>query len=94
MSASFPGKIAIENNVAAVMRDGTVLRADIYHPANGRKYPVLLCRTPYQKLSPRYVDHVTTLVSPRLYSRRPGPARTLRLGWRVPLDVSPARRNL
>ena len=46
MSASAPGKIAIENNVAAVMRDGTVLRADIYHPADGRKYPVLLCRTP------------------------------------------------
>lgn len=63
MSASAPGKIAIENNVAAVMRDGTVLRADIYHPADGRKYPVLLCRTPYQKLSPRYVDHATTLAS-------------------------------
>ena len=56
-------KVAIENNVAAVMRDGTVLRADIYHPANGRKYPILLCRPPYQKLSPRYVDHATTLAS-------------------------------
>ena len=63
MPASAPGKIAIENNAAAVMRDGTVLRADIYHLADGRKYPVLLCRTPYQKLSPRYVDHAATLAS-------------------------------
>ena len=54
-------KITIENNAEAKMRDGTTLRADIYHPADDNKYPVLLCRTPYQKLTPRYVDIATTL---------------------------------
>ena len=32
-------------------RDGTVLRADVYAPASGGGYPVLLQRTPYDKAS-------------------------------------------
>ncbi|MGH7862685.1 MAG: CocE/NonD family hydrolase, partial [Candidatus Dormibacteraceae bacterium] len=31
------------------MRDGTILFADVYHPAEGRPAPVLICRTPYDK---------------------------------------------
>jgi len=31
------------------MRDGVVLRADIYRPAQDGKYPILLTRTPYDK---------------------------------------------
>ena len=40
----------MQHGVAVSMRDGTVLRADIYRPnaANGR-FPVLLQRTPYNK---------------------------------------------
>lgn len=37
------------------MRDGTVLRADVYRPAGPGRHPVLLCRTPYDKRHPRYV---------------------------------------
>jgi uncharacterized protein len=42
-------RIIMERNVPATMRDGTVLRADVYRPAKDRKFPVLLGRTPYNK---------------------------------------------
>lgn len=41
--------VVVEHNVPATMRDGTVLRADIYRPAGEKKHPVLLQRTPYDK---------------------------------------------
>lgn len=58
-----PFEVVVESNAQAVMRDGTVLRADVYHPANDGKYPTLLCRTPYQKLSPRYVENAMVLAA-------------------------------
>ncbi len=39
----------VEREVAVPMRDGVVLRADVYLPAGGGKHPVLLFRTPYGK---------------------------------------------
>jgi putative CocE/NonD family hydrolase len=45
-----------EVNVAATMRDGIVLRADVYHPPQDGRYPVLLCRTPYDKTREGYVE--------------------------------------
>jgi predicted acyl esterase len=41
--------IVVEKNVATPMRDGVVLRADVYRPAAVGKYPMLLQRTPYNK---------------------------------------------
>lgn len=41
---------ADERGVPAGMRDGTVLRADIYRPNDSGKFPVFLERTPYNKL--------------------------------------------
>ena len=41
--------IVVEKNVATPMRDGVVLRADVYRPAAAGRYPVLLQRTPYNK---------------------------------------------
>ena len=41
--------VIIEKNVAAPMRDGTQLRADVYRPAAEGRYPVLIQRTPYNK---------------------------------------------
>jgi predicted acyl esterase len=40
-----------EENLAATMRDGTVLRADVYHPDTSGQFPTLLCRTPYKPTS-------------------------------------------
>ena len=37
------------HDVAIPMRDGVVLRADIYKPAGDGPFPVLLYRTPYNK---------------------------------------------
>ena len=41
--------LSIEKDVPVPMRDGTVLRADVYRPATPGKYPVILQRTPYNK---------------------------------------------
>ena len=41
--------VLLERGVAAKMRDGTLLRADIYRPKADGKFPVLLQRTPYDK---------------------------------------------
>ena len=41
--------IVVERNVKVTMRDGVVLRADVFHPEKAGKYPVLLTRTPYNK---------------------------------------------
>lgn len=44
----FPG-VRLERDVEATMRDGTVLRADVYSPDAPGDYPVLLLRIPYDK---------------------------------------------
>ena len=41
--------VIFEKNIDAKMRDGTVLRADVYRPAADGRYPVLVLRTPYNK---------------------------------------------
>ncbi len=41
--------ITVEFDVPATMRDGTVLRANIFRPADSGSYPVALTRTPYGK---------------------------------------------
>lgn len=54
-------RILIEKNVPATMRDGTILRANIYRPVEGGPFPVALTRLPYSKdlgISPGYVDPV------------------------------------
>jgi putative CocE/NonD family hydrolase len=45
-----PPDVTIERDVEVKMRDGVILRADIYRPKAPGKYPVLLERTPYDKL--------------------------------------------
>jgi len=42
-------EVIVQRNIAAKMRDGTTLRADIYRPKADGKFPVLLTRTPYDK---------------------------------------------
>src|SRR5882757_1137525 len=50
--AAEPYPVTFEHDVVATMRDGTVLRADIYRPAVEGKFPVLLKRSPYDKSNP------------------------------------------
>ncbi len=46
-------RLVIDRDVPIDMRDGTVLRADVYRPESDDKLPVLLQRTPYDKNNPR-----------------------------------------
>jgi uncharacterized protein len=41
--------VELERDVACTLRDGVVLRADVYRPLGGGVHPVLLLRTPYGK---------------------------------------------
>ena len=41
--------IKIETNIEATMRDGTILRADVYRPDDGEKHPTLVVRNSYNK---------------------------------------------
>jgi putative CocE/NonD family hydrolase len=45
-------KIIVERNIEVPMRDGCVLRADLYRPDSPERLPVLLNRTPYNKSMP------------------------------------------
>jgi putative CocE/NonD family hydrolase len=49
LHAAEPYEVTVERGVTAKMRDGVVLRADIYRPKAEGKFPVLLQRTPYNK---------------------------------------------
>ena len=42
-------EVHVQRDVECRMRDGTVLRADVYRPAGGGDRPVLLQRSPYDK---------------------------------------------
>ncbi len=41
-------EIQIERNVAIPMRDGTILRADVYRPQEEGRYPVVVERVAYE----------------------------------------------
>jgi putative CocE/NonD family hydrolase len=42
-------QVVVEKNLEARMRDGVILRADIYRPETQQRLPALLQRTPYSK---------------------------------------------
>jgi putative CocE/NonD family hydrolase len=41
--------VVVERDVPVEMRDGVVLRANVYRPVDGRRYPAVVERTPYGK---------------------------------------------
>jgi putative CocE/NonD family hydrolase len=54
-------EILIQKNVPAAMRDGTILMSNVYRPASGGPYPVLLTRQPYGKdlpIATTYLDSI------------------------------------
>ncbi len=44
--------LTVDRDVAVPMRDGVVLRADVYRPSDGGPVPAILNRTPYDRSSP------------------------------------------
>jgi putative CocE/NonD family hydrolase len=55
--------VRVEKNVEARMRDGVILRADVYRPAARGTYPILLQRTPYSKNDDSYLDGFRALAA-------------------------------
>ncbi len=55
--------VTTEENATMNTRDSTVLRADIYRPSRSGRYPVLLCRTPYDKRRDTYLADAHELAS-------------------------------
>ena len=55
--------VTVDSNVPAEMRDGTLLKADVYRPTGGGSYPVLVMRTPYDKLADRNIEVAQDLAS-------------------------------
>lgn len=45
-------ELSIEKNLMVPMRDGIKLASDIYRPADGERYPVVMLRLPYNKEQP------------------------------------------
>lgn len=58
--------VRVERDATAEMRDGTVLRADIYRPRDEGDYPTLLMRVPYHKS----VAQSVTYHHPSWYTRQ------------------------
>jgi uncharacterized protein len=52
MQAERPRRVTVELDVGARMRDGVVLRANVYRPDGVGPWPTLLTRTPYMKDDP------------------------------------------
>ena len=48
--------ISILRDQECITRDGTILRGDVYYQAASAPQPVLVCRTPYNKLTQRYQE--------------------------------------
>jgi uncharacterized protein len=63
---SMLGGVTVERNVPATMRDGTVLRADVYRPERPGDFPVLVMRTPYDKT----IGQGIAFQHPAWYARR------------------------
>ena len=43
--------VKVERGVSVKMRDGVILRGDIFRPDADGKFPVLLQRTPYRRMT-------------------------------------------
>ena len=57
----------VKRDVAAAMRDGTVLRADVYVPRGAGPFPTIVIRTPYDKERERYSEQVGPGLAERGY---------------------------
>jgi putative CocE/NonD family hydrolase len=56
-------EVSIEKNIPATMRDGTILRADVYRPRAPGRFPALLQRTPYSKNGPTAARNFSKLAA-------------------------------
>ncbi len=80
----------VEKDVAVPMRDGVVLRADVYRPAEAGRFPVLVHRTPYdRRRSPQDDPVILKALVQRLGAFPPGTSGVVV----VPRAAGHARRD-
>ncbi len=75
------GAIVVEPDLLVRARDGVGLATDVYRPAHGGPFPVLLERTPYDKSAPSRAERTAAVPTPR--SRAEVAAYFLRHGYTV-----------
>ena len=56
-----PSSIRVDCDVPMKMRDGTILRADVYRPNDNAKHPAILFRTPYDKTLSAQSDYLNII---------------------------------
>ncbi|HEY8581890.1 MAG TPA: CocE/NonD family hydrolase, partial [Capillimicrobium sp.] len=56
LTARFSARV--DRNVEVGMRDGTVLRADVWRPDDDERHPTLLMRLPYNKADSFITTHL------------------------------------
>jgi uncharacterized protein len=61
MAINAGGGVEVQEDVGVEMLDGTILRADVYRPRTGGTHPVLLVRTPYNKLTSGITTYATAV---------------------------------
>ena len=60
-----PGAVVVERDLIVAARDGAGLATDVYRPAVGGPFPVLLERTPYDKSAPSRSERTAAAARPR-----------------------------
>jgi putative CocE/NonD family hydrolase len=60
--------VVVDRDVAIRMRDGIVLRADVWRPAGGGRSPVLVYRTPYDRRLSQSADSTVARAAARGYA--------------------------
>jgi putative CocE/NonD family hydrolase len=73
--------ILVERDLVVGARDGVGLAMDVYRPAQGGPFPVLLERTPYDKSAPSRSERTHAVAAPR--SRAEVAAYFVRHGYAV-----------
>lgn len=59
----FPVETIFERDVAIPVRDGTILRADVFRPVGDQKFPALLAFSPYGKSGTGKCKHSVLVAS-------------------------------
>jgi len=60
--------VVVDRDVGVRMRDGAVLRADVWRPAPGGRFPVLVYRTPYDRRLSQDTDSTVARAAARGYA--------------------------
>ena len=65
MADTVGSEMRVERDLVVVARDGVPLATDVYRPAKGGPFPVLLERTPYDKSAPSRSERTAAVACPR-----------------------------